>query len=66
MKTSSNVFPNHPIQQVWHIQTFGFSAIYMKTALQWRKGERPKQLLEGIHNFLNEAQRSELVFVFHH
>jgi hypothetical protein len=37
----------------------------MKIALQESKFGEPEQLLEQIHDFLNEVQSSELIFVFH-
>jgi hypothetical protein len=38
----------------------------MNSALQGHKFEELEQLLEGIHDFLNEMQPSKLMFAFHH
>jgi hypothetical protein len=39
---------------------------HMKIALQEHKFEEPEQLLEGIYDFMNDMQPSELIFVFRH
>jgi hypothetical protein len=38
----------------------------VKSALNGSKFERPDELLQGIHDFLNEVQGSELMMVFYH
>jgi hypothetical protein len=38
----------------------------VKSALTGSKFEGPDELLQGIHDFLNEVQRSELMMVFQH
>jgi hypothetical protein len=38
----------------------------VKSALNGSKFEEPDELLQGIHDFLNEVQGSELMIVFHH
>jgi hypothetical protein len=39
---------------------------HMKATPQRRKFEAPEQLLDGIHDFLNEMQSFGLIFVFHY
>jgi hypothetical protein len=39
---------------------------YVKSALNGSKFEGLDELLQGIHDFLNEVQGSELMMVFHH
>jgi hypothetical protein len=38
----------------------------VKSALNGTKFKGPDELLQGIHDFLNEVQGSELMMVFHH